>query len=80
DLLTALKHIEAEFLIISFDSDWRFSSERSRELVRALISAKKKVSYADLSSVHGHDAFLMADETYFASVKTYLQRVRLALN
>jgi homoserine O-acetyltransferase len=78
--VAAFKGIQAEFLIISFDSDWRFSSERSRELVRALISAKKRVSYADLSSGHGHDAFLMADEAYFASVRTYLQRVILLLN
>lgn len=80
DLVAAFGRIQAEFLIISFDSDWRFSSERSRELVRALIAAKKRVSYANLSSGHGHDAFLMADEAYFASVRTYLQRVILSLN
>ena len=40
-LVNALKPIEAQLLVISFTTDWRFSPERSKEIVNALIEAKK---------------------------------------
>lgn len=75
DLVAALQRATANFLVASFTSDWRFSPERSRETVKALIAAGKRVSYAEIESVHGHDAFLMTDEPYMNLMRAYLQRV-----
>lgn len=47
------------FYVISFSSDWRFSPARSREIVRALLDSGKRVSYAEITSIEGHDSFLM---------------------
>ena len=43
NLQAALQHTQANYFIASFSTDWRFSPERSRELVRALIAARKNV-------------------------------------
>ena len=59
----------------SFTSDWRFSPERSRETVKALVAANRPVAYAEIESAHGHDAFLMTDEPYVQLMRAYLDRV-----
>lgn len=75
DLAAALQPAQAQFLLASFTSDWRFSPERSRETVQALIAAGKRVSYAEIESAHGHDAFLMTDQPYVDLMRAYLNRV-----
>lgn len=80
DLVTALQKASANFLVASFTSDWRFSPERSRELVKALIAAGKRVSYGEIESVHGHDAFLMLDQPYVDLMYAYLDRVAAEVN
>ncbi|HSC79651.1 MAG TPA: homoserine O-acetyltransferase [Chitinolyticbacter sp.] len=75
DLVKALAEVEAKFLVVSFTSDWRFSPARSREIVKALLDAKKQVSYAEIDSKHGHDAFLMEDEPYHAIMRAYLNNI-----
>ena len=76
-LMAALAKAKAKFLVISFSTDWRFSPERSREIVDALIHNGQEVSYAVIKSVHGHDSFLMKDDHYHAIVRAYLGNVRL---
>lgn len=80
DLAAALKPAQAQFLVASFTSDWRFSPERSRETVKALIAAGKRVSYAEIESAHGHDAFLMTDQPYVDLMRAYLDRVAKEAN
>lgn len=77
DLVAALKKAQARFLVASFTSDWRFSPERSKELVKALVDAERQVAYAEIESVHGHDAFLMTDPPYVALMRAYLNNVAL---
>ena len=60
-LSDALKPAQAEFLVISFTTDWRFSPGRSKEIVKALLDCGRNVTYAEVSHGHGHDAFLMDD-------------------
>ncbi len=52
------------FLVVSFTSDWLFPSSESRTLVKALTGANADVSYIDIESDKGHDAFLL-DEPEF---------------
>ena len=73
DLSAALARAKADFLVVSFTSDWRFSPERSREIVKALLDNERSVSYAELTAAHGHDAFLMPDKHYHDIVRAYLE-------
>ena len=75
DAVKAFGVAQCDFLIVSFLSDWRFSSERSEEIVRALIDAKKNVSYAAIQSNLGHDAFLLKNEHYEKILTSYMNRI-----
>ena len=77
DLSKALSKVKAEFLVLSFTSDWRFSPTRSREIVKALLDNELTVSYAEVTAAHGHDAFLMPDVHYHAILRAYLQKVEV---
>jgi homoserine O-acetyltransferase len=71
-LADALRPARADFLVVAFTTDWRFSPERSREIVEALLKNQRRVSYAEVTSSHGHDAFLMVDPYYHGVVRAYL--------
>ena len=73
DLARAFEAIEAQLLVVSFTTDWRFAPARSREIVNALITAKKRVSYLEIDSPHGHDSFLFADENYTKGLSSFLE-------
>jgi homoserine O-acetyltransferase len=73
NLSAALAKAKADFLIVSFTSDWRFSPARSREIVKALLDNERNVTYAELTAAHGHDAFLMSDRHYHDIVRAYLE-------
>lgn len=75
DLEAALRQAQAKFFVASFSTDWRFSPERSHELVRALVAADKDVQYVEVVSDHGHDAFLMEDEPYLKAVAAYMDNI-----
>ena len=74
NLAHALAAARAAFLVISFTTDWRFSPERSREIVQALLHNRREVTYAEIEAPHGHDAFLLDDPRYHRLVATYLDR------
>jgi homoserine O-acetyltransferase/O-succinyltransferase len=65
----------ADFLVLSFTTDWRFSPERSRAIVNALLHNRRNVSYGEISSAHGHDSFLMPHEHYHEVIRAYLDRI-----
>ena len=75
ELSTALANTQAEFLLVSFTTDWRFAPERSREIVQALVKNDRRVTYAEIDAPHGHDAFLLDDPRYMAVVRAYYDRV-----
>lgn len=75
DLTKALANTQADFLLVSFSTDWRFSAERSREIVQALVNNKRRVSYAEIEVPHGHDAFLLEDQRYMNVVRSYYDRI-----
>ncbi|HOY86348.1 MAG TPA: homoserine O-acetyltransferase [Methylotenera sp.] len=80
DLTAALKQAKAQFLVVSFTSDWRFSPARSREIVKALLDNELTVSYAEVTAAHGHDAFLMPDAHYHNILSTYLSNIEIGGN
>lgn len=72
DLTQVLSAADCRFLVISFDSDWRFPPARSRELTSALLQAGKRVSMLEIASDKGHDSFLFALPRYEQALKTFL--------
>ncbi|WP_415886683.1 homoserine O-succinyltransferase MetX [Neptuniibacter sp. QD37_6] len=70
-----LAQAKAKFMVISFTTDWRFSPERSREIVDALVEADKQVSYAEIEAAQGHDAFLIPIPRYLDIFSAYMERV-----
>jgi len=74
-LSAAFAAAQARFLVVSFTSDWRFLPARSREIMQALLDSKHDVSYAEIDSPHGHDAFLLDDARYHGLVRAYFDNV-----
>jgi homoserine O-acetyltransferase/O-succinyltransferase len=75
DLAAAFAPARAKFLVVSFTSDWRFASARSREIVKALLDNRRDVTYAEIDAPHGHDAFLLEDARYLALVRAHYDNV-----
>lgn len=63
---------KTEFLVMSFDSDWRFSTDHSRRITRKLEQARQPVSFREIRASHGHDSFLLDVPDYLDTVKAFL--------
>jgi homoserine O-acetyltransferase len=61
-LMETFNDADCEFLVVSFSSDWLFTPNQSRDIVNALTALDKPVTYAEITSPHGHDAFLIAED------------------
>lgn len=72
-LKLTLSRTRCQFLVISFTTDWRFSPERSVELVDALMANAKPVSFVNVDAPHGHDSFLFDIPRYRDALKGFLQ-------
>lgn len=79
DLARALQPAIADFLLVSFTTDWRFSPARSREIVRALLQNGQPATYAEIDAPHGHDAFLLDDARYHGVMRAYFSRIAAGL-
>ena len=75
DLVAACRRIKARNLVLSFKGDWRFSSGRSKEIVKAMLDAGCDVSYADLDSRVGHDDFLLDIPQYLDIFSAWMEQV-----
>ena len=72
DLAKALENVKAAFLIVSFSSDWLFPTRQSKEIVDALLKNRKQVSFCEIKSGYGHDAFLLEVNTLGRMVRDFL--------
>ncbi len=77
DLAATLAGVTAQYCIMSFTTDWRFSPARSREIVDALMAARKNVCYLEIDSPYGHDAFLIPTQRYMQGFSNYMNRIAL---
>ena len=74
-ILAYRNHRTSKFLVISFTSDWRFPSKRSKEIVKLLLNSERDVSYCEIDADGGHDAFLMVNKDYFDVMKNFINQV-----
>jgi homoserine O-acetyltransferase/O-succinyltransferase len=71
-LAKAFKATPTRFCVISFTSDWLFPTSESRAIVHALNAASARVSFAEIVTDKGHDAFLLEEPELFAIVRGFL--------
>ena len=71
-LENALKNSQSNFLVISFSTDWLFTTEQAKQIVSTLIKLNKNVSFVELESKCGHDAFLLEFEQQTKIIKSFL--------
>lgn len=77
NLPAALARASADFLVVSFTTDWRFSPERSREIVYALLHNRRNVSYAEIDCPAGHDSFLLDEPRYHKLLSAWFDRIEV---
>ncbi len=77
ELALAFGKTQARWLVISFSSDWLFPPEQSRDIVKALVANNAAVSYCNVQSSCGHDAFLLPDDLpiYGEMTRAFLDRL-----
>ena len=71
-LANAFRNLKARVCMVSFTSDWLFPTEEAREIVHALNAAGAPVSFAEIETDKGHDAFLLDEPELFAIVRGFL--------
>jgi homoserine O-acetyltransferase len=76
DALSRIGAQPVRWLVISFDTDWRFGTEHSRRIVRRLEHAGQPVSFREITSPWGHDSFLLEIDDYHATLRSYLRRAQ----
>lgn len=74
-LTKTFQHAKANFLVISFSSDWLYPSYQSKELVRALKANDLDVSNVEIQTNYGHDAFLVEVDGQSKLISHFLSRV-----
>ena len=73
NLAAAFRGTPTRFFVASFDSDWLFPTSESRALVRALNAAAANVSFVEIKSDKGHDAFLLHEPEFHAALGGFLR-------
>ena len=68
----AFAHVQSRFLVVSFSSDWLFTPQQSEAMVDALVANGKDVSFCNIASTYGHDAFLLEDGTLGGFISGFL--------
>jgi homoserine O-acetyltransferase len=77
-LANAFKATRTRFCVISFTSDWLFPTSESRAIVHALNAAGARVSFAEITTDKGHDAFLLDEPELFQIVAGFLDSAAVA--
>jgi len=75
-LVEALERVQAEFLVVSFTSDWLFPTYQSKELVRALQANGVPTTFLEILSSYGHDSFLLPSAHLANAVSGFLANVQ----
>jgi homoserine O-acetyltransferase len=76
-LAESFRPVQCRWLVLSFSSDWLFQPRQSRDIVNALIRDNAAVSYCNIQSNCGHDAFLLPDDfdRYGEMIRAFIQNL-----
>ncbi len=71
----AMGRVQGKMLVISYTSDWLYPPYQSEEMVYSLTRQKKDVTYCNIRSDYGHDAFLLEDTIMTKMISGYIEHV-----
>lgn len=71
-LANAFRNTKARFCVVSFTSDWLFPTSDSRQIVHALNAVAANVSFVEIRTDKGHDAFLLDEPEMFATLRGFV--------
>jgi len=72
DLDKAVKRVKVDTMVVSFSSDWLYTPQQCKELATALCRGGKNVTYVNIPSSYGHDAFLLETDKLGSLIKEFL--------
>ncbi len=72
-LANAFRGTRTRFCVVSFTSDWLYPTRESREIVQALNAVAANVSFVEIESNAGHDAFLLDEPEFFATIRGFVE-------
>ncbi len=72
-LANAFKGTKTRFCVVSFTSDWLYPTKESRAIVQALNAVAANVSFVEIESSKGHDAFLLNEPELFATISGFIR-------
>ena len=75
-LVEAFEDVRAEFLVVSFSSDWLYPTGESKEIVKALQANGVPTTFLEIPNAYGHDAFLLPSESLSEAVSGFLASVQ----
>lgn len=75
DYKKAFQHVKCPYLIVSFSSDWLFPEYHSRGLAKMLVENGNDVTFCNIQSGYGHDAFLLEYETLGKLMTGFLSNI-----
>jgi homoserine O-acetyltransferase len=75
-LIEAFEGVQAEFLVVSFSSDWLYPTFESKELVRGLQANGVSTTFLEIPNAYGHDAFLLPSEPLSETISSFLANVQ----
>lgn len=76
-LANAFHGTKTRFCVVSFTSDWLYPTRESREIVQALNAVAANVSFVEVDSNNGHDAFLLEELEFFDTIRGFLNAARV---
>src|SRR5258707_9245958 len=74
----AFKGADTRFCVVSFTSDWLFPTSEARAIVHALNASSARVSFAEIETDRGHDAFLLDVPEFFEISRAFLHSAGVA--
>lgn len=76
----AFNNTSCRFLIVSITSDWLFTPAQSQDILDSLVACGKDVTYCNITSPYGHDAFLLEPKTLGAIIRGFIDTTHDPLN
>ena len=76
-LANAFRGTRTRFCVVSFTSDWLYPTRESRAIVRALNAVAANVSFVEIESNRGHDAFLLDEPVFFDTIRGFMHAAAL---
>ena len=76
-LIEAFKNQKTKFLVISFSSDWLYTTKENKDTVIALNASGADVSFAEIKTDKGHDSFLVNEPEFLKTLKGFIDSMHL---